>query len=345
MAWRGNEIRRDQITLDLSARQVAALEEVLGRIEEAGLALGDIGPEHARHPALDTTLAKVFEEIQHGRGIVIVRGFPVTQYSVEQIGKMYWALGAHFGRGVSQSALGDLLGQVRDETPPGQAESARGYLSRRELSLHVDLAQIVGLLCVRQGRAGGFSQYASGLAIHNELLETRPDLMPIYYRGFRYHRRGEQPADHPEITPYNVPVFSNVDGTINVFYVREVAAVAMRELGLEYSEQELDALDTFRATARKLQFETGLEPGEATFLNNYTVMHARSEFEDWDEPQRKRLMLRLWLDAHRDQRPAAREIHIYENKGGVSGIDPVPGRKPAEAKYRADEPHRAAAAD
>jgi len=129
---------------------------------------------------------------------------------------------------------------------------------------------------------------------------------------------------------------------VSIFYVREVAAVAMRELGLKYTTEELDALDTYRATARKLQFETRLEPGDASFLNNYTVMHARSEFEDWDEPDKKRLMLRLWLDAHRDQRPAVREIHIYQNKGGASGIDPVPGRKPAEAKYRADESRRAA---
>jgi Taurine catabolism dioxygenase TauD, TfdA family len=80
---------------------------------------------------------------------------------------------------------------VRDETPPGQLESARGYLSRRELSLHVDLAQIVGLMCVRQARQGGYSQYASGLAVHNQILATRPDLMTVLYRGFPYHRRGE----------------------------------------------------------------------------------------------------------------------------------------------------------
>lgn len=335
MAWRGNEITRGQITVELSARQVAALEEVLGRIEKAGLSLGQIGPEQARHPALDATLEKVFQEIQHGRGIVVLRGLPVAQHSVEAAAKMFWAVGAHFGRGVSQSARGDLLGQVRDETPPGEEESARGYTSRRELSLHVDLAQIVGLLCVRQGRSGGLSQYASGLAIHNELRDKRPDLMPIYYRGFRYHRRGEQPPDHPQITPYHIPVFSNVDGNVSVFYVKEVAAVAMRDLGQQFTEQEIDALDTFRATARELQFETRLEPGEATFTNNYSVMHARSEFEDWDDPEKKRLMLRLWLDADRDQRPAPREIHIYENKHGASGIDPVPGAKPAEAKYRA----------
>ena len=141
------------------------------------------------------------------------------------------------------------------------------------------------------------------------------------------------PADHPQITPYNVPVFSNVDGNVSVFYVREISAVAMRDLGIDYTAEENDALDTFRTTARKLQFETRLEPGEASFLNNLTTLHARSEFDDWDETDKKRLMLRLWLDAHHDQRPSVREIHIYENKGGVSGIDPVPGRLPAVAEY------------
>ncbi|MGH8430459.1 MAG: TauD/TfdA family dioxygenase, partial [Solimonas sp.] len=136
MAWRGDEITKEDISVDLSAKQVAALEDVLARVSKAGLSLREITAEQVRHPALDSTLEKVFDEIQHGRGIVILRGFPVDGHSVEEVGKMYWAVGAHFGRGVSQSALGDLLGQVQDETPPGKAESARGYLSRRELSLH-----------------------------------------------------------------------------------------------------------------------------------------------------------------------------------------------------------------
>ena len=49
-----------------------------------------------------------------------------------------------------------------------------------------------------------------------------------------------------------------------------------------------------------------LEPGEASFLNNYTVMHARSQFDDWEEPDKKRLMLRLWLDVERKRRPVVR---------------------------------------
>lgn len=337
MAWCGCDITKDDIAFDLNGRHVAALEEVMLRIRRASLALGEIRIENCRHPALDTDLERVFDQIQEGRGIVIMRGLPVDGHSVEDICTMFWALGMHFGQGVSQSALGDLLGQVRDETPPGQPESARGYLSRRELSLHVDLAQIVGLMCVRQARGGGCSQYASGLAVHNEIFATRPDLMPILYRGFPYHRRGEEPSTHAPITPYDVPVFSNRDGHVSVFMVREIINAAFRELKREFTPQEIDAIDTFRATAQRLQFATRLEPGEASFLNNYTVMHARSEFDDWEEADKKRLMLRLWLDVERKARPVVREIHIYENIGGRSGIDPQPGRLPAVAKYRAPD--------
>lgn len=334
MAWRGSDIRKDDIAFDLTGRQAAALEELLAKFRAQGRALGAIGPADCRHPALDAPLARVFDEIQQGRGIVIVRGIPVEGHPVEDVSAMFWALGAHFGRGVSQSARGDLLGLVRDETPPGQPESARGYTSRRELSLHVDLGQIVGLMCVRQGKSGGESQYASGLAIYNEIRARRPDLMPILARGFPYHRRGEEAPTQPCVTPYDIPVFSERDGHVSVFMVREIMNAAFRELKRAFTPEEIDAIDTFRATAAALQFETRLEAGEASFLNNYTVMHARSEFVDWDEPERKRLMLRLWLDVERNPRPVVPQIHIYENAGGRSGIDPQPGRQPALAAYR-----------
>ncbi len=337
MAWRGSDLRKDDIAFDLSPAQAAALEDVLLRVRKARLPLREIGLEHCRHPALDFDLARVFDEIQDRRGIVIVRGVPVAAHSVDDVSTMFWALGAHFGRGVSQSARGDVLGLVRDETQPGQAESARGYTSRRELSLHVDLGQIVGLMCVRQARGGGLSQYASGLAIHNEILATRPDLMPVLCRGFPYHRRGEQAPDVAAITPYDIPVFSERGGKVSVFFVGEIFNAAFRDLKRAFTPEEIDAIDTFRATARRLQFETRLEAGEATFLNNYAVMHARSEFEDWEEPENKRLMLRLWLDAERNVRPVTPHIHIYENQDGRSGIDPQPGRRPATADYRAPD--------
>src|SRR5919205_4112941 len=93
MAWRGADLRKDDIAFDLTRRHAAALEELLHRFRQQRLRLGQILPEHCRHPALDADLARVFDEIQEGRGIVIIRGIPDAGYSDEDVSAMFWALG------------------------------------------------------------------------------------------------------------------------------------------------------------------------------------------------------------------------------------------------------------
>jgi hypothetical protein len=104
MGWHGRDFCKEDIAFDLTSRHVAALEDVLQKVRQGGLPLGQILREYCRHPALDRDLEGVLDEIQQGRGIVIVRGLPVEAHSVEDIATMFWAIGTHLGRGVSQSA-------------------------------------------------------------------------------------------------------------------------------------------------------------------------------------------------------------------------------------------------
>ena len=41
--------------------------------------------------------------------------------------------------------------------------------------------------------------------------------------------------------------------------------------------------------------DMSFEPGDMQFLCNYVVLHSRTDYEDWPEPERKRHLLRLWL--------------------------------------------------
>ena len=107
MAWRGGEFSKEDISFDLSPLHVAALEDVLFRIRKAGLPLGEIRAEHCRHPALDHDLERVFDEIQEGRGIVIVRGLPVGGQT--QRAEKYGARSQHPDRSASY--------YIRDEYP------------------------------------------------------------------------------------------------------------------------------------------------------------------------------------------------------------------------------------
>jgi SAM-dependent methyltransferase len=63
--------------------------------------------------------------------------------------------------------------------------------------------------------------------------------------------------------------------------------------------QQHELLDLIDAIAADPAFhlEMRLEPGEINYLKNNAVLHARTEFVDFDEPERKRHMVRLWLTA------------------------------------------------
>ena len=49
------------------------------------------------------------------------------------------------------------------------------------------------------------------------------------------------------------------------------------------------------------------------FVNNYAVAHSRSAFEDWEEEDRKRHLMRLWLVLH-DGRPLEAD---FDNRAGL----------------------------
>jgi hypothetical protein len=43
------------------------------------------------------------------------------------------------------------------------------------------------------------------------------------------------------------------------------------------------------------RLDMDFRPGDIQFLNNRVVLHSRTDFVDHEEPDRKRLLLRLWL--------------------------------------------------
>ncbi len=330
-AWRADEVTKEDFVRPVGSRQAAALRGLVEALADRQLT--EISPELCRHADLEAEMQGLFGEIQHGRGMVILRGLPMQGLTDEEVGKMFWILGTFLGTGVSQSVLGNVLGYVRDETAPGAKRSARGYIGNGELALHTDFAHIMGLACVRKARSGGVSSFASALSVHNDFLRERPDLLPLLYRGWPLHRRGEEQPGQPPVTPYHVPIFCNVGGTVSCLYNPSLIDVTMRELAWECTPDEIDALALLRKFSLRNSFDFQLEPGEAVLCNNLTSLHARTEFVDWDNPAEKRLMIRLWLDANRDVRPFVPQLRRYDNKDGRSGIDPVAGRRPAESKF------------
>ncbi len=326
--WLGADIKLDEIAYDFTPEHLAAIDTLMERIRVRGLQLEEIERKHFEHPAINAFLAEIVTAMKTKSGIVMLRGFPVNRYDLDEMQCIYWGVGTHFGKGCSQSSAGDLLGHVTDR------KSSRGYTSSRALVLHCDATEISALLCIRTAKQGGKNILASSLKVHEIVQKEHPEYMPILERGFPYHRRGEEKPGAEPISPYNVPIFSNAAGVLSCRYAREMFEPAIRDLGRTLTPLELAAVDFFDEVAQRkeLRFELHLEPGEAIFLNNFEVLHSRTSFVDWDEPDRKRLLYRLWLEGE-PLRPICADVLFHRNDSGRQGIDRQAAKPPGLSKY------------
>lgn len=318
-AWRPSDFPdRDAYTVALSDAHLLAFDSALAVNRAAGRVPEDITADDFALRAIARDVAAWRDEVLHGRGFVVLRGLSRDRYSADDLAAIFWALGTHLGRAVSQSPMGDRIGHVTDVG--GQDRRERAYRNSRELTLHTDRCDVIGMLCLTQAMSGGVSGYASAHTIYNEILASRPALLEPLFAGFRYHRRGEQLPDEPPITREPVPVLSEWEGELSVVFLRSYIEMAAKELGESLSEEERGALDSFEEVARRpdVKLEFTLEPGEVIFFNNCTMLHNRTAFEDHPDPTRKRHLLRLWLMLD-GRRPLAPAVHAYKGTQGIAG--------------------------
>jgi len=297
--WRGAQLRPEDWTHTLSAAEVEDLERALAHARATGKPLLAIAREDFPLPVLAPAIRGWLETLQTGRGFLNVRGVPVQRHSDEDAALFQWGLGLHLGTAVSQNAAGDLLGHVYDTGADPEDTSVRLYKTRVELGFHSDGSDLVALMCIRQGRTGGANRLVSTAALYNEILRRRADLVPLLYEPFHWDRNDEQPAGEPPT--FALPICGYRDGHLGFFYIPWYIRKAQRHPHVpRLSDAQHELLDLIDAIAAEpdLHVEMRLEPGEINFLKNNAVLHARTEFEDFAAPARKRHLLRLWLTAH-----------------------------------------------
>jgi len=294
-AWYGSRLACEETWLHHF--NSAEVQEIDGAVHDcAGLRLADVGRDDFALPTLGPVLIAAAEEVVNGRGFVLFRGLPVQDRSLEWAAMAYWGIGSYFGTAVSQNAKGHLLGHVRDiGHDPGNPEH-RLYATTARHLFHTDSSDIVALLCLQTAKSGGTSRLASSVTIFNEMLVERPDLVAQLTRPFHVDRKGEIPAGKGPY--YRMAVFHRHDGMLTTIYARDFIEGAQRFPEVpRLTAKQVEALDALDILAARpdIHLEMQLEPGDMQFLNNHTMLHARTTYEDYSDPARKRHLLRLWL--------------------------------------------------
>jgi hypothetical protein len=295
--WRGEALKDDPSwVLRLDAGDLGEIDAALTVAKQAGKPLHQLGRDHFPLDRLAAKLDYVLDEVFGGRGFVVVRGIPVGDYTDDEVGTIFWGLGRYLGRPVYQNPNGDLLGHVYDHGRAYGQIDVRGYETKARLPFHTDGCDIVGLLCLRKGLAGGLSSIVSSTAVHNEILANHPEYLGLLYNGFYYIRR-EEALSEKGVSDRPIPVFGCRDGVVSCRYLRNQINAGAVKRGVPLTRIETAALDYFDALTQRpdIHLDMDLQLGDIQFCNNYTILHSRTEFLDGPDPHQKRHMLRLWL--------------------------------------------------
>lgn len=298
--WAGPEMtQRDDWIHVLSDAEIAEIDAAIDAVQARGVGIMEIGQADFPLPALGPVMARIRYDLVDGFGINLMRGLPVDRWSREQAAIAFWGLGAHLGDAVSQNPAGHLLGHVKDIGGDFNAMNARaGYQSKARLPFHTDLgADLVGLMCLQPAKSGGQSSVTSAMAMHNAMLEQRPDLLKLLAGPIHRDRRGEYIEG--KAPTYEAPVFCYHAGYMTATFVRRFVESASRHHGVpEVTPELVEAMDLLEELAESddLRLDMDFQAGDIQWINNLITFHSRSDFEDWPNADQRRHLLRLWLN-------------------------------------------------
>lgn len=296
-AWIGAEMAASGEWLHrFTPAELEDLHQAMLAVRGRGLPILDSGKADFPLPTLGPVLEQMLDTVVNGRGFVLLRGLKLERYTIEEIATIYWGIGVHLGHPRSQNAAGHMLGHIRALGKDLDDPTARLYETTRRQTFHTDSCDLVALLCLHPARSGGLSSLNSSTTVYNEMVRRAPELAAALFEPIATDRRGEVPEG---MQPwFSIPVFNEYRGYLSTIYQRQYITAAQRFPGVpKLTEAQIEAMDLFDALAEDatLRLDMGFEPGDIQVLHNHTVLHDRTNFEDWPEPERRRHLLRLWL--------------------------------------------------
>ncbi len=300
-AWVRADVRRDDWCFRLSPACLDELKATTTELRRQPVPVEAIDPARFSMPACREFMGRVQAALDDGVGFALVDRLPMDEVSDDEAKALYWILSSLLARPVQQKLTGTLLYDVHDtggQATPGSGvrpdQTNMDQFFHNDNSYNTTQPEYVGLLCVRPAKTGGVSQVISFYTLHNELLRAHGAVIPRLYQPFWFDRQKEYRDGEPAVI--SAPMFA-YDGRLRVRLGLYQARGGYTLMNEPMDEAGVKAIDALRAifTDETLAFDFVMQRGQIQYVNNLETCHRRTTFEDFDEPEKKRLLVRLWL--------------------------------------------------
>ena len=324
--WRGQQLfETQQWPVRLTATDLDELTAAAA--STAALPLAALSRNNFELPLLAPKLVRLQAELEEGCGAILIKGCDIERFSASDTQRMFYGLTTHLGTAVSQSSDGDIIFNVRDEGYKIDDVKTRGPNTSKRLNFHTDRCDVIAFLCLQQAISGGENQIISSVAVYNQILSERPDLLQILTQPFYYKRHN---VDTGNTDAYcQQPIFSFCEGRFASAFLRVLIDRAYADPDTpDMTAPQKEALDFVEQVCERpsMHVEFSQEPGDILLLNNWITYHRRNAFQDHQNLAQRRHLLRIWL-AMPNSRPL--DPAFITNYGAIEAGAIRGGMKPA----------------
>jgi len=286
--------------IELDDESLGELDAVVATLRDNPLATEVLEADAFELAACRRLMAKARAVLDHGVGFVIIDRLPLDTWSKAEATAAHWLLAQLVSRPVAQNWAGRLIYDVRDYgRPPGNG--VRPDVTNAEQHFHTDNSynlcppDYVALLCLRPARQGGVSSIVSFYSIFNQLLDTAPHLLDRLFQPYLFDRNREHAPDAAPVISH--PLMQMEAGELRCRLSHGHVVNGYRMAGVPIDAIGEEALQVLETTMREPQYarEFFFEPGQIQIVDNRRIGHRRTGFVDYDDEDRKRHLVRLWL--------------------------------------------------
>ena len=297
--WMAKDISENDWKVFLSKKNKDEIKRIIDIIVDKPLPILIRSIDEFQIDTLKNTYLKIKKICDDGVGFAVLDKLPIEDHDISIIKNIYWILGQLMGKNVAQKWDGTMIYDVID-TGKKYSYGVRGSATNIELCFHTDNAfgikppEYVGLLCKFPAKKGGTSRFCSLYTVHKKMKDYFPKELERLYKPMYFDRQAEHAIGKP-ITTF-APFFTSYNGKLKC---RANTSLVKKGYDLLKKEMDNDLISAIKAIEKitsddALWIEAPLTRGQIQYLNNFELAHYRSEFEDYNDTNKRRHLFRLW---------------------------------------------------
>lgn len=301
MTWEAETLLSNDGLVELEATHLEEIGAAAEILKDNPLPVEVLRPEHVKMPACASLMKEVRHQLESGMGFAIIDRLPIDEIDVDISKKIYWLFMNMIGQTVAQKWDGTLVYDVTDTKVEALAgNGVRSSKTNSGQSYHTDNSfnlppDYVALFCLQTAREGGMSGLISLETVYNRLLEHHRDVLPRLHQPFYFDRQREH---GPKDSLTNSKPVVHYNGRAIAFCL----SPRLIQQGYEVVGEEMDAetTDAVHALIDATE-QPGLgksfkfERGQIQIVNNTQLGHRRTAYTDYDEPEKRRHLVRIWI--------------------------------------------------